>query len=242
MSKAFDSVPHDLLLLLAKQSQSLAASQDGFKVTWLPEHNMIFINLQLTSCIRVSQRSVLGPVPFHIYINDVTCVVSIIYADDIALYQIIHSPNHFILMQKNINSICWSKFSPPQHILFTLLKEAYSNSSFISLLVNNTVCAWLKNSNILESLSPRTHPGHLTSTLYLSKSKKTCWHALPEILLLQWLTFTLKATSVNSAPQPGIYICKLFLGPLPKEKHWWNWTCKIIKFARRIGILFMTPC
>ena len=43
---------------------------------------------------RVSQGAVLGPLPFLIYINDVTCVVSNEkYAGDIALYQIIHSPN-----------------------------------------------------------------------------------------------------------------------------------------------------
>ena len=45
----------------------------------------------------VPQSSVLDPLVFLIYINEVTCVVSngkmVVYADDIALYQIIQSAN-----------------------------------------------------------------------------------------------------------------------------------------------------
>jgi len=45
----------------------------------------------------VPQSSVLDPLVFLIYINEVTCVVSngkmVVYADDIALYQIIQSGN-----------------------------------------------------------------------------------------------------------------------------------------------------
>ena len=48
----------------------------------------------ITTCI--SQGSVLGPLHFLISTNDVTCVVS----DDIALFQVIHSPNDL-----NINTV-----------------------------------------------------------------------------------------------------------------------------------------
>ena len=43
------------------------------------------------------------------YINDVTCVVSngkmVVYADDIALYQIIQSPEDYLLVQHDINAV-----------------------------------------------------------------------------------------------------------------------------------------
>jgi len=51
---------------------------------------------------------VLGPLLFLIYINVLTCVVSngkvVMYADDIALYQIIQSPD-YLLLQDNVNAI-----------------------------------------------------------------------------------------------------------------------------------------
>ena len=49
------------------------------------------------------------PTVFLIYINEVTCVVSngkmVVYADDIALYQIIQSPEDYLVVQHDINAV-----------------------------------------------------------------------------------------------------------------------------------------
>jgi len=54
-------------------------------------------------------KLVLGPLLFLIYISDVTYVVSnrkmVVYADDIALYQIIQSPEDKLLVQYDIYAV-----------------------------------------------------------------------------------------------------------------------------------------
>ena len=93
-----------------------------------------------------------GPVLFFIYINDVTCVVSngkiIIYADDIALYQVIHSPNDFILVQQNFNSylhVGQSKLSNTLKYCYLSYSRKPTPTLLSSpLLVNNTVLHMVK--------------------------------------------------------------------------------------------------
>ena len=62
--------------------------------------------LEVTSGIPPPQGSVLGPL---LFLNGVSCIALnwklLIYADDVALYQIIHFPSDYLLVQNDINAI-----------------------------------------------------------------------------------------------------------------------------------------
>ena len=128
VSKAFDTVPHVPLLdtlenfnidryllrwirsYLLNRSQSVA---EGYDSNVLPVVS------------GVPQGSVLGPLLFITYINNVTSVVSTeselnLFADDIALYRIIKSTEDYTQLQNDIDSI--SSFISGKHLMFNAKK------------------------------------------------------------------------------------------------------------------------
>ena len=117
-SKAFDSVPHNLLIhkleihgiggsLLQWFKSYLSDRQqrvvlDGHASDWLPVLS------------GVPQGSILGPFLFLIYINDLPDVVNFsqvaLFADDTKLYSKIRNSNDFLKIQHDLNSLYqWSK-------------------------------------------------------------------------------------------------------------------------------------
>ena len=113
--KAFDSVPH--IPLITKLQQ---LNLDPNIVSWVRNYlsdrsQCVVINGVCSEYLPVisgvPQGSVLGPLLFLIYINDLTDLdIStgskiVLYADDILLYRPVSSDSDFVSLQRDINMI-----------------------------------------------------------------------------------------------------------------------------------------
>lgn len=111
-SKAFDRVPH--CRLLAKLS---SLHIDSLTLSWI--RNFLTLRRQYTVCGNyqsnmsdvisgVPQGTVLGPLLFLIYVNDLPDSISSkirLFADDCVIYRQITNPDDHIMLQQDLNSI-----------------------------------------------------------------------------------------------------------------------------------------
>ena len=114
VSKAFDTVPH--LPLLQTLSE---IGLDPYLIRWIRSYlagRSQFVSIDgcnsptLPVLSGVPQGSVLGPLLFVSYINDVAAAVSSgsnvnMFADDIALYRVIKTRDDYVYLQEDVNSI-----------------------------------------------------------------------------------------------------------------------------------------
>ena len=129
ISKAFDTVPH---LPLLETLQNLNINE--YLLRWIKSYLLqrsqyVAVEGHDSSMLPVvsgvPQGSVLGPLLFITYINDVTSVVSSeselnMFTDDIALYRIIKSPADYDQLQIDIESV--SSFISGQYLKFNARK------------------------------------------------------------------------------------------------------------------------
>ena len=115
--KAFDSVPHHRLLLKLKSygiSGNLLSWLNSFLTGRLQRVTLNDVYSEWFNVVSgVPQGSVLGPILFLIYVNDIPSVVDshlLLFADDIKLYRRIQSENDTVQLQEDINNLLnWSK-------------------------------------------------------------------------------------------------------------------------------------
>jgi len=137
ISKAFDRVWHQGLLYKLKKIGISGALLNWFKNYLDNRKQHVVINGQYSSCSQimagVPQGSVLGPLLFLIYINDITNVIQSevrLFADDTILYVYVDNP---VESAKALNSDLenmtkWAdqwlvKFSPPKTVTLNITKK-----------------------------------------------------------------------------------------------------------------------
>ena len=133
--KAFDSVPHDELLLKLRKIGISGILWFWFRAYLKSRKQCVCINGQFSDFLPVlsgiPQGSILGPLLFLIYINDLPTSVSnssvLIFADDTKCYSGISSMQESTLLQQDLNAIeNWSKS----------WKLHFNESKFVKLSIN----------------------------------------------------------------------------------------------------------
>ena len=113
LAKAFDKVPHHRLMLKLR-AHGIEGLLGGWIKSWLTDRwQRVCLEGSYSSWSRVwsgvPQGSVLGPILFLIFINDLDMAVSgnvLKFADDTKLYRVVDCHQDGQMLQDDLNSVC----------------------------------------------------------------------------------------------------------------------------------------
>ena len=141
-AKDFDSVPHERRLLKLEAIGITGALLQWFRAFLTTRRQRVVINRQFSNWCQVSsgvpQGSILGPLLFILYINDISSVVNArakIFADDVTLYATIQSNEDCEVLQADLDSIShwcnlWQKKLNPSKCEALCITNKHSPTSF----------------------------------------------------------------------------------------------------------------
>ena len=196
-SKAFDRISHNILFHKLDRYGIRGTALNWF-ISYLTDRSF-YVNcndvnsaIKLTDGLGVPQGSILGPILFLVYINDLpSCLThskSVLYADDTTLYLSGISPDALAnTMNSELGDLeKWCKINGltinPDKTKYMLLSHKKSNTS-IKLLLNKKSISRVSNFKFLgvhidENLSWATHLHHLKIKLgqgvYVLNRVKNC--------------------------------------------------------------------
>ena len=149
-AKAFDSVNHDIILHKLKTQYGIDGILLKFIANYLKDRGQCVTIGGKCSQMRsvlsgVPQGSILGPLLFVLFINDITDCVSngtniALYADDTKIWRTIESWHDYEILQKDIDSLyAWASenkmnFHPKKCKVLTVARSRKSLPDFVSAL------------------------------------------------------------------------------------------------------------
>ena len=112
MAKAFDTVPHDLLILKLQSYNVSTQVVDWFQAFLMGRKQFVALNgkksCEVDVLSGVPQGSVCGPILFLIYVNDLTKMLtsnSGLFADDSSIYRPITCEEHRLALQEDLDRV-----------------------------------------------------------------------------------------------------------------------------------------